>query len=108
MYKKASCTCKVVVMLGETYCIFVVLTAIAVITAQVPYCSASATSHFSLLDLTGKPKCSYFLIDFTSTSLTWRKSLASKDTAAPCTGESSSMLPSYAMFVLTANATCFD
>ena len=53
MYKKASCTCKVVVMLGETYCIFVLLTAIAVITAQVPYCSASATSHFSLLNLTG-------------------------------------------------------
>ena len=40
-------------MLGETYCIFVILTAIAVITAQVPYCSASATSHFSLLNLTG-------------------------------------------------------
>ena len=77
------------------------------------YCSSSLLFCFCDITLLSiefnwKPKCSYFLIDFTSTSLTWRKSLASKDTAAPCTGESSSMLPSYAMFVLTANATCFD
>lgn len=49
-----------------------------------------------------------FTVIHNLTSFICRKSLIPNEIAHPCTGESSSMLPSYATFVLTAKATGFD